>query len=138
MKYLKLFENFREIKIDEYNKIDKPEELNKRELDLVKKFADINEWDLFYLTRDSDIQLEFYKRNGDYFYRISIDKQYDEYYLVSVDFEDFGSPNKDSSRYFILDTYEELNEFLLKIEKFYKHKRLFSTQSIIQPPKWII
>jgi hypothetical protein len=73
-----------------------------------------------------------------YFYRISIDKQYDEYYLVSVDFEDFGSPNKDSSRYFILDTYEELNEFLLKIEKFYKHKRLFNTQSIIQPPKWII
>ena len=130
MRYLKLFESFKEINTDEYSNIDKPEELNKRELDLIKKFADINEWDLIYLTRDSDIQLEFYKKNGDYFYRISIDKQYDEYYLVSVDFEDFDRPGKDSSRYFMLDTYEELFEFLKEIERFYNHKRLYSIKSI--------
>ena len=66
MKYLKLFENFREINSDEYTKLINQKNLIKVELDLIKKFIDINEWDLFYLTRDSDIQLEFYKKNGDF------------------------------------------------------------------------
>lgn len=130
MKYLKLFESFKEIISSKYSEIDNPDNLNKRELDMIGKFANDNKWDFIELSRDSDAQIEFYKKDGNYFYRIGIEKQCDEYYLVSIDLECWNDPNKDDSRYFILDTYEELVEFLQKVEKFYNHKRLYDIKGI--------
>lgn len=131
MKYLKLFEYFKEVIADDYYNIDNAEYLNKREIDIIQKFANENKWDFIELTSDSNVQLEFSKKNSDYLYRITIERQYDEYYLASIDFECMFNPRKDNSRYFILDTYDELLEFLKKVEKFYNHKRLYDIRRMI-------
>lgn len=130
MRYIKLYESFKEITSLEYMETDIPESLNKRETDLLSKYSNDNLWDYIDMSSDSSVKLEFYKKDSDYYYSILIEKQYDEYYLASIEFQCSDDPEKDDSRYFILDTYEELEEFLQKVEKFYNHKRRFNIDKI--------
>lgn len=126
MRHLK---KFKEVSVDYYYRnTDNPEALSKRDIKTMIDFSERNGWVWEERTKESEFQIEFSKQ--DYYYTINVDRQYDEYYLVNILMEDYSDPKNDDEKFLLLDSDVELKEFLEKIEKFYKHKRLYNIKSI--------
>lgn len=125
MRHLK---KFKEVSIDYYRNTDNPEALSKRDIKTMIDFSEKNDWLWEERTKESEFQIEFPK--DDYYYTINIDKQDDEYYLVHIFMEDYSDPQNDDDKFLLLDGWDELNEFLQKLQKFYKHRRLYSIKSL--------